>query len=48
MILPSGKDIAREVVVVLAGAVIAAFIVGRLPRLRAWMREQWDGAQPPR
>ena len=46
--LPNSREITREVIVVLAGAVIAAFIIGQLPDLRAWMRRQWEGANPSR
>lgn len=46
--LPSSREVVREVIVVLAGAVLAAFIIGQLPELRAWMREQWGGADPNR
>jgi hypothetical protein len=35
------REVGRAAVVTLAGAVIAAWIVGRMPGLRAWMREQW-------
>lgn len=46
--LPSSKEVVREVIVVLAGAVIAALIIGQLPELRTWMRQQWDGSNPAR
>lgn len=41
-IIPSGPAIARETVTVLAGAILAALIVGQLPGLKAWIREQWS------
>lgn len=34
------KDIGREAVVVLAGAVLAAAILQCFPKLKAWVREQ--------
>lgn len=40
-IIPSGGAIAREAVTVLAGAILAAFIVGQFPQVKAWIREQW-------
>lgn len=46
--LPSSREVVKETIIVLAGAVLAAFIVGQLPPLRAWMRAQWDGTHPPR
>lgn len=45
--LPSSREVLKETIIVLAGAVLAAFIVGQLPPLRAWMRAQWGEAKPP-
>ncbi len=42
--LPSLPEVSREVVCVLAGALIAAFIVGQLPSVKAWIQDQWGGA----
>jgi hypothetical protein len=42
--MPSGTDVARETLIVLAGALAAAAIVGAFPQLRAWIKEQWEGA----
>lgn len=42
--MPAASDVAREAVIVVAGAVIAAAIVGQLPALRDWIKRQWDGA----
>lgn len=41
--MPSGREIAREAVTVLAGAVLAALIVGQLPGLKKWLQDQWKG-----
>jgi len=41
-ILPSPAEIAREGLIVLGGAIIAAIIVGQLPALKAWLKEQWQ------
>lgn len=41
--VPSVPEVSREVIIVLAGAVIAAAIVGAVPGLRAWINEQWNG-----
>ncbi len=38
------EAIAREVVIVLGGALVAAAIIGQLPTLRDWLKKQWDGA----
>ncbi|MES2688064.1 MAG: hypothetical protein V4706_14675 [Pseudomonadota bacterium] len=40
-ILPSAPEIARETLIVLGGALVAAFIVGQFPSVRAWMKAQW-------
>lgn len=45
--LPTVPEVAREAIVVVAGALLAAWVIGNLPKLRAWMRAQWDGAAPP-
>lgn len=45
-IIPSGVEVARETLIVLAGALVAAAIIGALPGVRAWMKKQWDGANP--
>ena len=40
--LPDGKTIVREAVTVIAGAVLAALVIGRLPGLKAWIKQQWE------
>lgn len=47
MKLPPLSAFAREALIVVGGAVIAAAIVGQLPALRDWMKRQWDGAPRP-
>jgi hypothetical protein len=42
--LPGLPEISREAIVVIAGAVVAAFVIGQLPGVRAWIKAQWDGA----
>ncbi len=44
--LPTSKQIGREVLITLIGAVVAAAVIGQMPELRAWMRQQWGGAKP--
>lgn len=39
--IPGLNSIAHETLVVLAGALLAALIVGQVPGLRDWMRAQW-------
>lgn len=41
-LLPTGPAIVREALTVIAGAVLAAFIVGRLPIVKNWIKTQWD------
>ncbi|MFT7724132.1 MAG: hypothetical protein QM788_15090 [Roseateles sp.] len=44
--VPKPAEIGREAIIVLAGALIAAAVIGQLPSVRAWMKRQWDGAAP--
>jgi hypothetical protein len=39
--LPTTTEVAREAVVVLAGAVLAAAVIGAFPMLRNWIKRQW-------
>lgn len=39
--LPAPKEVGREALIVLGGALIAALIVGQLPALRDWIKAQW-------
>jgi hypothetical protein len=42
-ILPKPAELGREALIVIGGALLAAFIVGQLPGVREWMKRQWDG-----
>jgi hypothetical protein len=42
--MPSAPEIARETIIVLGGALVAAAIVGAFPQLRDWIRSQWSDA----
>lgn len=42
--LPSASDVARETILVLAGAVLATVILNSLPGLKKWLKEK--GAIP--
>ena len=46
-IIPSVPDVAREALIVIGGAIIAAAIIGAVPPLREWIKRQWDGAPNP-
>lgn len=39
-------DITREAIIVIAGALVAAWIVGQSPALRDWIARQWGQARP--
>lgn len=40
--IPPPAAIGRETIVVLAGALLAALIVGQLPAVKTWIRQQWQ------
>lgn len=37
-------EIGREALIVLAGALVAALVIGQLPGVREWIKAQWAGA----
>lgn len=39
---PDSKAIIREAVTVVAGAVLAALVIGQLPGVKAWIKRQWE------
>lgn len=39
--VPSAPEVVREALIVVAGAVLAALIVGYAPELKAWIKRQW-------
>lgn len=39
--LPDAPAVAREAICVILGAVIAAAVIGQLPGLKVWIKEQW-------
>ncbi len=40
-IIPTLPEVARETLIVIGGAVVAALIVGQFPQLRDWIKKQW-------
>ena len=42
-LLPAPKAIAREALLVVAGAVVAAVLIGAMPGLRDWIKGKWEG-----
>lgn len=43
--IPSVPEVTREALIVVAGAALAAFVVGNWPALREWIKAQWGDAQ---
>lgn len=43
-IIPSAPEVAREAIIVIGGALLAAWVIGQFPSLKAWMQKQWDGS----
>lgn len=41
---PLIKDIGKEAVILLGGAIVAAFVIGRFPQVKTWIQAQWGGA----
>lgn len=41
-LLPTGPAVAREALTVIAGAVLAAFVIGQFPIVKNWIKRQWD------
>lgn len=41
-VIPTLPEVTREAVTVIAGAVLAALIIGQLPELKAWIKRQWS------
>jgi hypothetical protein len=45
--VPKPAEVGREALIVIAGALIAALVIGQMPGVRAWIKRQWDGAPQP-
>lgn len=45
--VPKPPELAREALIVLGGAILAALVIGQVPALREWIKAQWDGAPKP-
>lgn len=47
-IIPTGSEVAREAVIVVAGAFLAALVIGLMPESwKQWMKDQWSGVPKP-
>lgn len=40
--IPTSKEVIREAIIVIAGAVVAALVMSQFPGLKAWIKEQWQ------
>ena len=45
--IPGPAALAREALIVMGGAIIAAAVIGQVPALRDWIKRQWNGAENP-
>ena len=46
-VIPSVNEVAREALIVVAGAIVAAAIMHALPGLRAWIKALWQDTPQP-
>jgi Flp pilus assembly pilin Flp len=44
-IIPTIPEMGREALIVIAGAIIAAAIMGQFPSVRTWIKSQWSDTQ---
>lgn len=40
-VLPKWQEVAREGLIVVGGALLAAVVIGSVPGLRQWIKNQW-------
>ena len=45
--IPGPVALAREALIVMGGAIIAAAVIGQVPALRDWIMRQWAGTPNP-
>jgi hypothetical protein len=38
------KEIGKEAIVLVGGAIVAAYVVGQFPNLKKWIQDQWGDA----
>lgn len=46
-LVPAPTDIGREALIVIGGALLAAFIIGNIPSVRDWIKRQWGDTPHP-
>lgn len=44
-IIPSGPEFAREAIIIIGGAILAALVLSRVPALRAWITTNTRGTE---
>lgn len=42
-VIPKPTEVGREAIIVMAGALIAALVIGYAPGVREWIKAQWAG-----
>lgn len=47
-VIPTAPELAREGLLVIGGAIVAALIISQLPGLKAWIKAQWADVPNPR
>lgn len=45
--VPKAPEIAREALIVIGGAILAAAIIGQLPSVKKWINDKWGGTPRP-
>jgi hypothetical protein len=46
-IIPTPEAVGREAIIVIAGALLAAAVIGYMPGLRDWIKAQWSNNGKP-
>lgn len=41
-IIPTVPEVGREALIVVGGAILAAFFMSQFPSLKAWIKKAWD------
>lgn len=40
--LPSGPEVVREALIVIAGAALAGLVIGYMPEFKTWLKNRWQ------
>lgn len=46
-LIPAPVAIAKEALIVIGGAIVAAAVIGYLPGVKAWIQRQWGDTPKP-